>query len=220
MAVCKYCYDPRRDEIDRLFVVATPLRVIVATYGGSLGSASRHRKHVAAMIRERTPAQREKIGSDLTARVEKLLDESISLMTTAKAVGHWKTAITAIGAATRLLELVGKLSGELVTAPNGAIHLNFTSNKLLRSADVEQHTDQTELATLAFEALESLASTKGLDAEQIARLERVIDIGAQMSTRTSRNTPDAPLQLEASKVDESATSTNVPEDSISSPLDR
>jgi hypothetical protein len=148
MAHCRYCFHPRRDEIDRLYIAGTPLRTIIANFGGSLGAASRHRQHVKDLIKDRLPGERAEIGSDLIHRVESLLDEAKGILSTAKTKENLTAAVAAVNACTRLLELVGRLDGTLVQPNTPGLHLtlNRVTNTTINAGSDE------ELAILVAEA--------------------------------------------------------------------
>ena len=151
MAHCKFCFDPRRNEIDRQYVGGVPLRAIIRTFGGSLGAAHRHRQHVIDLMKARTPSENAEHSSDLLQRVQKLVDEAEVILKDAKATKNLKAATSAIGAATRLLELMGRLTGEL-QQPNGWIHLNMTR---ITNNSITVCGDDAELAVLVKEATDS-----------------------------------------------------------------
>jgi len=182
MAACKACHHERRDEIDRQIVGGVSLRLIVASTGLSLGSLHRHKLHVkqlltdAMRVRESESAEH---SSDLLNRVEKLLSQTEEILTTCKAEKNFKSATAAIAAATRLLELLGKLDGSLVQSntPGLRISLHTVNNT------INVHSDDVELAQLICEA------TNRFDPLEIDRLKQLA-----MESATG-SLPDGPPQL-------------------------
>ena len=83
----------------------------------------------------RTQEQREEHSGVLVSRVEKLAAAAEEILAMAKADKNLNAATGAINAATRLLELVGRPSGELQSANAGGIHL--TMNKISNSTVVD-----------------------------------------------------------------------------------
>jgi hypothetical protein len=163
MPFCKPCRHPLRDEIDAKLVAGTPLRTLRDSYHISLGSLSRHREHVKNMIRERTDGQRQEHGSELLARVLRLAGEAEEILQSAKAASNLKAATSAIVAAVRTLELVGRLSGELAQPNTPGLHFHVD-----KSTHINVNYD-FELAVLVKEA------TKNFDAKAIAELKALAD---------------------------------------------
>jgi hypothetical protein len=165
---CKPCFHPRRSEIDRQIVVGVAYRNIAAAFDLSLGSLSRHKSHIqealADAVKQRD-GERSEQSSALLARVEKLVGEAESLLASAKAKDNIAGATSAINAATRLLELLGRLTGELGSQNSGGIHLtvNKTTNTTIN------YNDDTEIAVLIAEA------TRNFDPNEIQRLRMLAE---------------------------------------------
>jgi hypothetical protein len=161
MPACKACFHRDRDKIDTQMIERVPYRTINAWSDVPLGTLSRHRAHVIAILKERQPSERAEHGSDLYNRLEKFIAASEEILANAKTARDWKACTAAIGAATRLLELVGRLSGELVAQNVGGLHvtMNRTTNTTINI------NDDTEIAQLVAEA------TLGFDPGEIERLK-------------------------------------------------
>jgi hypothetical protein len=162
---CRTCNHRDRDEIDQQIVSGTALRSISATFNVSLGALHRHKEHVKNMIRERTREQRTEHGSDLLQRTEKLVAEALEILATAKSTGNLKAAVAAIGACSRVLELIGKLDGSLAQPNAPGLHLTF--NRVTNT--IINYNDDRELAELISEA------TKCFDSKEIARLKALAE---------------------------------------------
>lgn len=111
---CAICSHDDRDEIDRRIVGGTSIVKIAATYGMSRPSVTRHRdNHLSAAIRgvladERTDDLLDEIRR-LKRRVERILDH-------AEERGQIGPALGAVRELRSLLELLGKVTGELDTS--------------------------------------------------------------------------------------------------------
>jgi len=86
-------------------------------------------------------------GSALYNRVEKLVGEAEQILAAAKAKDDFRGANGALGAAAKLLDLLGRASGELQGANAGGIHLTKITN-----VNVTNYGDDRELAELLREA--------------------------------------------------------------------
>jgi hypothetical protein len=130
---CRPCFHPSRHEIDRQIVAGVPLRSIARSFGVSLGAVHRHKEHVKealAAARQSREKDDAKHGSALYERVEKLVSEAEEILAAAKAKNDFRGANGALGAAAKLLDLLGRVSGELQSANAGGIHLSLTSNRV------------------------------------------------------------------------------------------
>ncbi len=172
MPVCRACFDPRRNEIDQQIVCGVPLRVIAASTGLSLGGLSRHRAHVANLIKELRGDERAEHASTLYKGAESLLDEAKEILSTAKSEKNFTAATAAINAATRLVELLMRASGELQSTPGG-IHLTqtirVTTNYTTAAIDAE-------LASLIAEATDNFSPERIEELKRIACNARAIPL--------------------------------------------
>ncbi len=175
MPACKACFHPDRAEIDRQIVAGTPFRVLVASTGLSLGALHRHKRHVKEMLAEAMAlraGERSEHGADLLNRCESLFTQTEEILTTCKADKNFKGAVAAVGALTRVLELLAKLRGEL--SPSGGVHLSFTSNKLTINQNAGS---DEELAMLIQEATDNFSEAT------IARLKALAESAESAITK-------------------------------------
>ena len=144
---CAGCLHRDRDALDAQLVQGVPYRSIAASFDLSLGSISRHKRHVREMVQGRSTVEMNEHGSDLLQRVQKLADEATLILETAKTEKNLKAATAAICAAVRTLELIGRLDGSLAQphAPGLQLHLHKTVN-------VTNYGDDKEIAALVAEA--------------------------------------------------------------------
>lgn len=171
MPHCKACRDPRRDQIDEQLLAGTPLRVIVASTGLSLGGLSRHRDHLretlALAMRERSEGERAAHGKSLVGRVEELISEAQDVCRLAKADKKYAAASNALNSVGRSLELIGKLTGEIALSANApGIHL--TLNRVTNTT-INNYDNDVEFAAMIGEA------TRGFDFNELMRLKALVD---------------------------------------------
>jgi hypothetical protein len=162
---CGPCFHPLREQIDRQIVDGVPYRTIATRFHLSLGTINRHRAHLKEMLNDalqERAGERSERGSDLLNRVTKLVDEAESLLAVAKSKENIVGATSAINSACRLLELCGKLSGELSSQNIGGIHL--TVNK---TTTVNNYDDDAAFAEMIGEA------TRGFDVAELMRLKSI-----------------------------------------------
>jgi hypothetical protein len=164
MSTCGPCSHPNRDQIDLELINGASFRRIAASFNLSLGAISRHKAHVKEMIRERTQDQREEHGGVLVSRVEKLAAAAEEILAMAKADKNLNAATGAINAATRLLELVGRLSGELASVNSGGIHMTQ-----IKVTNINNYDDDASFAQMIGEA------TKWFDPHEIQRLKALAE---------------------------------------------
>ena len=170
MSTCKGCVHPDRAVIDQQIVAGVDFRTLAATYHLFLGGLSRHREHVKQLLAESMRVQegeRAERGSALMVRVEKLLDDAEEILSTAKSKQNLTAATGAINACTRLLELCGRLSGEL-QAPGAGIHFHSTRNV----TNVVNINDDTEIAQMFAEF------TRNFHPDEIERLKLLVSASA------------------------------------------
>jgi hypothetical protein len=165
---CRACHHPDRDKVDADLVAGVPVRQIHALTGLSLGGLTRHKEHVREIIRERQPSERAELAVSLVSRVERVINEAETILSTAKACGDLKAAVAALNANLKALEMIGRASGELA-ANGGGIHLH-AHRTTVTNVTVEPGSDE-ELAALISEA------THGYDTAEIQRLKTIAERG-------------------------------------------
>jgi len=172
---CAGCLHPNRDALDDQLVRGVPYRTIANTFQLSLGSISRHKHHVREMIQTRTQSEREEHGSALLARVERLVGEAEEILRLAKSKEDFRGANGALGAAAKLLDLCGRLSGELqqANAAGGGFHVHLSKT----TVNVRNYGDDRELAALVGEA------TAGFSVDEFLRLKALVN-GDKAGTRS------------------------------------
>jgi hypothetical protein len=154
-------------------------RTIAAEFSVSLGSLSRHRAHIVEVLKARSAGEREEHSSDLLKRVGKLADAAEEILTAARTKDNFTAATSALNAACRLLELCGRLSGEL-QAPGAGVHLTLSKTTINNYGDPGS---DEELARLLFEALD------GFDPDRIAHFKAIAEGSNRTPTCTDVATP-------------------------------
>ena len=122
---CTVCGHKRRADIDKALVERQPFRHIAAQHGVSTSALVRHHDdHLPAkLVRAKRAA--EAVEADaLLDQVLDLKDKALGILDTAETEGDHKTAIAAIREARSCVELLGKLAGQLATAPTINITLS------------------------------------------------------------------------------------------------
>lgn len=118
---CKPCYHKDRAEIDReLMLAQTTVKSLASRFGFSEPSLARHRdRHLPIATRQEAAdgvAEAEgNRGSSLLEDASSLRRKTLDILATAEKTGNLTTALQAIREAGRLIELQGKLMGQIDT---------------------------------------------------------------------------------------------------------
>ncbi len=111
---CKICTHSKRSEIDAALIQSESLRSVAKRFAVSEGSVFRHgKKHVAATIAVAKQAKNIEIGEGLISEVRSLHARALGILAKAEAAGHLDVALRAIRELRGILELLGKLDGQL-----------------------------------------------------------------------------------------------------------
>lgn len=111
---CTICGHKKLTEINAALIGLDPLRNIATRFSTTTGSLLRHRKaHLPVSIEKAREARGLEVGEDLISRANAMLGEALEILATAKGAGQLETALKAIHQVRGMLELLGKLSGEI-----------------------------------------------------------------------------------------------------------
>lgn len=113
---CSICVHADRAAIEAAHVDGISLRAIAGKFARtSPWSLRRHFAHIPALIASVTAHQAAKneISAKLPARLEALILEAQLILTAAKTEKRWIAAIAALRENRHMLELLGRLNGEL-----------------------------------------------------------------------------------------------------------
>ncbi len=123
---CSVCASDRRAEVDDALVSGASLRALARTHGVSERALARHRDaHLpAASVQARERADGER-GDDLLSRARQLERVSVAILQRALAADDLRTALAAVGEAARLLQVQGRLLGQLAEAQPAPVLVTF-----------------------------------------------------------------------------------------------
>jgi len=123
MRPCSVCVHARRPEIDKALLEQATLESLAGVYGMSVASLCRHRqRHVPALLRQAKRAEVVAQAGTLFDQVEGLRDRALGILGKAEGAGSLAVALTAIREIRGILELLGKLAGDL---QSGSVTINL-----------------------------------------------------------------------------------------------
>jgi hypothetical protein len=114
MKTCGVCTHKQRGAIDREIVASTPLRAIAGQFGVSRSALDRHKAHVPKALAEAKQAVEVAEASTLLQRVESLIARCESIADQAVGDRQWGAACSAARELRGCLELLAKVTGQLV----------------------------------------------------------------------------------------------------------
>lgn len=127
MKTCTLCTHPQRAEIDPELVNGTSLRNIAQRFGTSATALHRHKKHLAPALAVAREAAQVADADSLLNTVKRLLADAQRLTAQAEQAQQLDIALRGIREVRGVLELLGKLSGELQTGTQIGIGINGRS---------------------------------------------------------------------------------------------
>lgn len=109
---CKTCAHPDRAAIDKALLDMEPFRHIAARFGTNTGTLQRHKaEHIPVALSKAQEAEE-------VAQGDTLLEQLVSLCAKANAIldapENQRTALAAVREVRATLELIGKVTGELI----------------------------------------------------------------------------------------------------------
>ena len=115
---CTICSHEKRAQIDKAVLSKRSIREIADRWSVSKTALHRHGKHhVAAALIKGNQAAEATYGDDLLAKVQDLQADAKRIMAKAEKAEDLRTAIIAVRELARLIDLLGRLRGELQNAP-------------------------------------------------------------------------------------------------------
>ena len=158
-ATCRVCVHASRSSIDEALVGGVSMRSVAREHGLSKDSVRRHADgHLPAALAAVAMQERE-LALPLLAQVRELQAEALAILASAKADGRAGVALSAIREASRLVELAGKITGELDERP--------TVNVL----NLVQSPDWQQLRARLLDALAPFPDVRGVVASRLMELE-------------------------------------------------
>ena len=122
---CSVCISTDRPAIDGELVRATPLRTISARYGVTRQALHRHRQtHLPASLVRDTQASQVANAEQLLEQINDLQRHALSELARAEAMGDQRGALAAIREARSCIEILAKISGQLLEAPSVSLTLS------------------------------------------------------------------------------------------------
>jgi hypothetical protein len=121
---CTICQHPEREAIDHALVAGVSVRGIACQWHVGRESVRRHlRRHVSPALAAMQAEREHEGATSLLNRVESLIGRTETLLECAEQDGKVSAALAAVRELRGLLELLGKVSGELDTRPQVTINL-------------------------------------------------------------------------------------------------
>ena len=112
---CTICIHPEREAIDKALVSGQAYRSAARRFGASPPSVYRHQQdHLPAMLVRAAEAEDTAHGSDLYGQMVDLQQAALGILAAAEEAGDHRTALMALREVRGTLELMGKVTGELV----------------------------------------------------------------------------------------------------------
>ena len=113
---CKTCTHPAKEDIDKALLAGTPYRSVAKQYEASPPSVYRHQQdHLPAALAKAVEAAEVAHGDSLLEQLKWLQVKALGILSKAEQAGDLRTALMAVREVRGTLELVGKITGELVS---------------------------------------------------------------------------------------------------------
>jgi hypothetical protein len=123
--VCTICAHDLSHEINVALVQGSPKRRIASQYGVSERAARHHmREHLPALLAKAKDAVEVAEADDLLSRLEALQSRTLAVLEAVEGTENYSVALAAIREARSNLELIGRVTKELESAPTFNLHLN------------------------------------------------------------------------------------------------
>jgi transposase-like protein len=126
---CTACSTVKRVELDAELARGCSVRDVARRYGISSSIIGRHRIHISREIQAAREAGAVQRGSALAQQVRELVARAQMLGEKAEAAADLSTALAACREMGRLLELVGRFTGELTTTTRVNLNVQVTPSK-------------------------------------------------------------------------------------------
>jgi transposase-like protein len=157
---CSICGHPERTEIDRQVIAGSPIRKIAASFGITQQSLRRHADaHISRSVAAAASREQAEVAE---VRDASLLDQArehhkraLAIMAKAYGSGDLRTALAGIREATRLLELQGRLLGQV--APTSVNILISNEFKTIQCVLLDALQDHPAARASVLRALEKIA---------------------------------------------------------------
>ncbi len=112
---CATCIHPEHEAIDKALLAGQPYRSVARQYEASPPSVYRHQQdHLPAAMVKAVEAAELAHGGTLLEQLQGLQAKVLGILSKAESAGDLRTALMAVREVRGTLELVGKVTGELV----------------------------------------------------------------------------------------------------------
>lgn len=123
--ICTVCAHPEHHAINVALVNRDPYRNITQRYGVSKYALTRHTKeHLPKLLLKAKDAVEVAEADDLLSRLEALQSRTLAVLEAVEGTENYTVALAAIREARSNLELIGRVTKELESAPTFNLHLN------------------------------------------------------------------------------------------------
>ena len=111
---CSVCTHAHKDEIDEALIAGEPIRDIGRQFGVDKSSISRHKqKHLPSALIKAKKTEEISRADNLVGEIERLKIQANRIAKKAEQKGDYRTALAGVRELTRIVELLGKLQGEI-----------------------------------------------------------------------------------------------------------
>src|SRR3954447_19479029 len=122
---CTICHHDEGHAINMALVSREPFRHIAGRWGVSTSALQRHAKdHLPELLARAKDAVEVAEAGDLLSRIEGLQSRTLSILEAVEVTEQHGVGLAAIREARANLELIGRVTKELVEAPTINLHLN------------------------------------------------------------------------------------------------
>ena len=120
---CTICRHDGKEEINRALLDSEPFRHIAARTGTSTTALQRHKnEHLPVALAQAVEAEQVANGDTLLEQLESLRAKASGILTAAEQAGDLRTALNGVKEIRATLELIAKLTGELVNRHQVAVY--------------------------------------------------------------------------------------------------
>lgn len=156
--VCSCCTHPNREMIDRALIAGTSLRDIAGQYAVSKSAVERHKAdHLLEIMVKSEEARQVAHADDLLREANRLYAVATTVMEAGQKSKDYGLVLKGVGAAGRVLTLLGELLGEINRQPQVNITLSAEWIEV-RAVIVEALTDYPEARAQVALALQGVNS--------------------------------------------------------------
>ena len=133
---CTICTHPDHEDIDKALLSGQPYRSVAKQSEASPPSVYRHQQdHLPAALAAATEAAAVAHGDSLLEQLAGLRSKAFSILARAEAADDLRTALMGVKEVRFTLELIAKVTGELVTRHDVNVYHDLTSSLTLEQLE-------------------------------------------------------------------------------------